>query len=115
MRKQGRLPEALAVYRETILVWQELGQRAAIARTLECFAFVAGAQEQNERAAKLLGAAQALRELIDSSMTSLEHLEYDQAMSQLRVQMDEAALAKAWAEGRGMGMEQALELAEARC
>jgi len=95
----------------TRCAWQELGQRAAVAHELECFAFIAGASGQNERSAKLFGAAEALRELIGSPMTPLERREYDQAVSNLRTQMGEAALAKAWAEGRALTMEQAIEYA----
>ena len=88
-----------------------MGQRAAVAHQLECFAFIAGASRQNERSTKLFGAAEVLRELIGSPMTPLERREYDQAVSNLRARIDETALAKAWAEGRALTMEQAIEYA----
>ena len=110
-RQQGRNLEAAEVYRETTQTWQELGQWAAVAHELECFAFIAGTQNQGERAAKLLGAAEALRELLKSAMVPMERREYDAAVSDLRARMDEDALAKAWAEGRAMDRQQAIQFA----
>ena len=40
-------------------------------------------------------------------MTPFERVEYDREVSDLRANMDEAAFAKAWAEGRALTMEQA--------
>src|SRR5262249_15440261 len=57
-RRQGHFAQAKPLYRETIQEWQQLGHRAAIAHQLECFAFLAKAQEEAERVAKLFGAAE---------------------------------------------------------
>jgi tetratricopeptide (TPR) repeat protein len=43
-RQLGNFEEALALYRETIQEWQEIGHRGAVAHQLECFAFIAKAQ-----------------------------------------------------------------------
>jgi predicted ATPase len=110
-RRQGHLTQAKPLYRETIQEWQRIGHRAAIAHELECFAFIAKAQEQDEHAARLFGAAEALRETINISMTAFERMEYDREISDLRANMDEAIFAKAWAEGRDMTMEQAIAFA----
>jgi tetratricopeptide (TPR) repeat protein len=107
-RRQGHFVEAKPLYRETIQEWQRLGHRAAIAHQLECFAFIAKAQEEVERAAHLFGAAEILRETINIPMTPAERLEYDREVNDLRANMDEAAFMKAWAEGRMLTMEQAI-------
>jgi len=91
--------------------WQKIGHRAAIAHQLECFAFIAKAQEEDERAARLFGAAEALRENINIPMMPTERPEYDREGSDLRANMDEAAFAKAWAEGRALTMDQAIAYA----
>jgi predicted ATPase/class 3 adenylate cyclase len=111
LRQQGEFSEALTLYRKSILVWQELGRRAAVAHELECFAFIAGAQGQPQRAAKLLGAAEALRAACEASMTQEEREEYEQAVSQLRAQTSQADFASAWAEGRALAMEDAIAYA----
>ena len=110
-RETGQHQQAIPMYRETILEWQRLGHRAAIAHQLECFAFIAKAQEQPERAAKLFGAAEVLREKINIAMTSQERIEYDREIADLRTNMDEKAFASHWAEGRSRRMDEAIEFA----
>jgi predicted ATPase/class 3 adenylate cyclase len=110
-RRQGYFVEAKPLYRETIQEWQQIGHRAAIAHQLECFAFIAKVQEEAERAARLFGAAEDLRENINIPMMSPERVEYDREVNDLRANMDESAFAKAWSEGRSMTMEQAIAFA----
>jgi tetratricopeptide (TPR) repeat protein len=111
-RQQGRLSEALALYRETIPVWQELGQQPAVAHEVESLAFIAQAREEFERAARLLGAAEAERERLHAPMTSIEHREYDRNLAALRAQLPAPDLAAAWAAGRAMTMDQAIAYAQ---
>jgi predicted ATPase/class 3 adenylate cyclase len=110
-RRQGHFAQAKPFYRETIQEWQKIGHRAAIAHELECFAFIAKAQEEDQRAAHLFGAAEILRENINIPMMPTERPEYDREVNDLRANMDEAAFSKAWAEGRALTMEQAIEYA----
>jgi hypothetical protein len=110
-RLEGRAEQAEAAYRETILEWQRLGHRAAVAHQLESFALIALAREQPVRAARLLGGAEALRERIDIPMTRFERVEYDQAVEQLELGMGEEAFQRAWGEGRRLSMEAAIQIA----
>jgi predicted ATPase/class 3 adenylate cyclase len=110
-RRQGHFAQAKPLYRETIQEWRKIGHRAAIAHELECFAFLAKAQEEDQRAARLFGAAEILRENINIPMMPAERPEYDREVNDLRANMDEAAFAKAWAEGRALTMEQAVPFA----
>jgi len=110
-RQQGHFAQAKPLYRETLLEWQRLGHRAAIAHELECLAMIAKAQEEDERAAKLFGAAEVLRENIHLPMTDFERVEYEREVNDLRANMDEATLTKAWSEGRALTMEQAIAFA----
>jgi hypothetical protein len=88
-----------------------MGHRGAVAHQLECFAFIAKAQEQGERAVKLMSAAEALREASSSARTPQERIEYDRELAGLRAGMDEETFDLLWAEGRSMTMEQAIEFA----
>jgi len=110
-RQTGNLTQARSIYRETIQDWQELGNRPAIAHQLECFGFLAIADEEPQLAIKLFGAAEALREKAQSPMVDYERVEYDQSIAQLRTMLPEAEFKALWAEGRSMTMEQAIELA----
>jgi hypothetical protein len=110
-RVQGQYPQAESAYRETILEWQRLGHRAAVAHQLECFALLAATRGQPQQAARLFGAAEALRERIDIPMTKFERIEYERQVAGLRAQMEEKAFDLAWAEGRGLSMEGAIQAA----
>ena len=110
-RQLGNFEEALALYRETIQEWQEIGHRGAVAQQLECFAFIAKAQEHGERAVKLMSAAEALREASSSPRTPQERIEYERELAGLRAGMDEKTFNLLWAEGQSMNMEQAIDFA----
>jgi hypothetical protein len=88
-----------------------LGNRSALAHELECFGFLAIADEEPQRAIKLFGAAEALREKIQSPMLANEQIEYDQAVVQLRSILTAAEFNALWAERRSISMEQAIQLA----
>ena len=110
-RQLGNFEEALALYRETIQEWQEIGHRGAVAHQLECFAFIAKAKEDGERAVKLMSAAEALRDASNSPRTPQERIEYENELGSLRAGMDEKAFTSLLAEGHSMNMEQAIEYA----
>ena len=110
-RSEGRFESAESAYRDTILQWKRLGHRAAVAHQLESFAFIAHARQDSGRAARLYGAAEALRERIGIAMTPIEQSEYDGEIARLREGVDAKALAEAWKDGRAMILEQAVAFA----
>jgi len=110
-RLEGHHDKAESLYRETILEWQRLGHRAAVANQLECFAFIAKAHEQTERAIKLLGAAERLREIIQIDMSPMERVEFDREVADLKANLGQKEFTSLWAEGKSMTMEQAIQLA----
>jgi predicted ATPase/class 3 adenylate cyclase len=110
-RNMGDLDKAIEIYTETILIWQDLGHRGAVANQLECFGFIAVEVGQWERAAKLLGAAEALREAADTPMLIYEQKEYDQYLARLKEGAEEDQLEKAWGDGRQLGMAEAVAFA----
>jgi predicted ATPase/class 3 adenylate cyclase len=110
-RHIGDFSQAKKIYRETIKGWQDAGNRAAIAHQMECFAYIAVAEEEPQRAIKLLSAAEALRERANSPMTDNECLDYEQAIGELHSRVGDADFGSLWAEGREMRMDQAIQLA----
>jgi predicted ATPase/class 3 adenylate cyclase len=110
-RLTGDFTRAIESYKQTIVHWQELGSRPAVAHQLECFAMIAVAQKQPQRAARLFGSAEVLREKIGSLMKDYERTEYDPALAQLHSLLGEAYLNALWADGRKMTMDQAIQLA----
>ncbi len=111
-RYEGRYAESHAGYRKTILIWQKLGHRAAVAHQLECFGFLAITQSNFTHAARLYGAAEALRAKINISMNPTEKVEYQKEVEKVTAGINnEKLFDSAWADGRSMTMEQAIELA----
>jgi tetratricopeptide (TPR) repeat protein len=108
-RLEGRHDKAKAMYSETIIEWQRLGHRAAVANQLECFAFIAKAHEQTDRAIKLLGAAERLREIIKIPMSEVEQVEYDREVADLKTNVAEKEFTSIWEVGKSMTMEQAIQ------
>jgi hypothetical protein len=69
------------------------------------------AQKQPGRALRLLSAAEALREAINSPMTGVERTEYDHEVNALRKQVSPEAFDAEWAKGRALTMDQAIDFA----
>jgi predicted ATPase/class 3 adenylate cyclase len=121
-RRLGNYTRALEYYRETITAFRDMGQTGAVSHQLECFGFIALAQNQNqrstpqggsadERALQLFAAANALREKSNTPMTPDEQAYFDEQLKSLRENMDLAKFDAAWSRGYAMKMERAIELA----
>jgi predicted ATPase/class 3 adenylate cyclase len=110
-RELGNYAIALDIYRETIVAFRDMGQTGAVAHQLECFGFIALTQNQNERALKLIAAANALREKGGTPMTPDEQVYFDEQLKVLREKMDKIKFDSIWSNSRALTMEQAIELA----
>ena len=111
LRQEGRIDDARPVYRQAIREWQDLGRRAAVANMLENFAFMARTDGQPERATRLLGAAEAIRDEIHVDMTPWEREEYNRELVLLRQELPSSPLAAEWAAGRAMTLDEAVDYA----
>ena len=96
---------ATALYEESLALRRELGNKHGLAECLEGLAGVAVAQRQLERAARLLGAAETLREATGAPLSPRERVRYDRDVSTVRAGLGEAAFAAAWATGKAMPPE----------
>jgi hypothetical protein len=80
--------------------------RRGIARCLQGLARMAVAHGQGARAARLFGAAEALREAMGIQLSCEEQEECERDFSIARSGLGESAFAAAWVEGRAMPVEQ---------
>lgn len=112
LRRSGEREKALMQYKKTIAGWYDQGHRPAVAHQLECFAYLAMEEMEWSRAARLLGAAEALRQAAISKRMELEQEEYDRAVVQLREQLGEQAWMDEIAMGRLMTVERAVHFAQ---
>jgi predicted ATPase/class 3 adenylate cyclase len=112
LRRQGKWEQALPLYRETILYFRDRGHEPAVANQLECFAYIAIVQKEPEKAGRLLGAAQAIRERTNNPIhLPWETADYEQAMQQLAKIMGDSGRDTALDEGRSMTLEKAVSFA----
>lgn len=114
-RLERQYEQSIALYRDTIEIWRALGNLGAMARCLECIAFIyrAKAEERPPEdrlsslscAAQLLGAAEAIRKENRTPMNPIEQAEYDREMAALRSLAGQkqdtlASYEEAWSIGR---------------
>ena len=103
--------EARALFNEGLTTANEVGDPFNIAFLLEAIAGTAAAEGNQERAARLLGFAEAYRQAKFFPLPRSHRSDYDRPISTIRAALDERAFAAAWAEGRAMTLEQAVEYA----
>ena len=111
VRLQGDYEAASALYEESLSIFRELGDKQGIAYSLEGLATLAVAEGQPERAAQMCSAAESLREAISAPLPPKDREEYDRNLTAMRKTLSEVAFSTAWAAGRAMTLEQAIEFA----
>jgi DNA-binding CsgD family transcriptional regulator len=106
--RRGDTRRALRLFRESLTLSRDQGDQRGIADCLDGLAGVLGALKQPKRAARLLGAAEALREAIGATVWPANAADYARIVSLVRSQLDEPAFAAAWAAGRALPVERAM-------
>jgi tetratricopeptide (TPR) repeat protein len=95
--------------------WSRLGNPGHIAECLEGLAGLATVGGLPERAARLFGAAQALRGDGGPARPPADQLDYDRNVAAARAALGEEAFAAAWAAGRERTREEAIRDALEGC
>jgi len=110
--RQGRLAQARARFRESIHRFAEARITIGVAYCMEGLASLALAENQPERAARLLGWADALREAIGDPRPPVEQRAVGGNLAIIHARLDDAAFAAAYAEGQRLTMEQVIAYSE---
>jgi predicted ATPase/DNA-binding XRE family transcriptional regulator len=108
---QGDAALAVTHLRPALKWANKQGVRACQAWCLAGLGGAAVLDEDPERAARLWGAAEALRQSIGAREAPVSHDLQQRLMAAAREQMGQPAFDAAWAEGQAMTMEQAITLA----
>jgi tetratricopeptide (TPR) repeat protein len=103
-RAAGFFTESLRLSRETGFGWSTLGCLVGLAG-------VSDAHGDHDRAAQLLGAAEALREALGIRRSPHAQARYDRCLASTRGALGDAAFEATWAAGRARTLEQAIEYA----
>lgn len=90
---------------DCITLLQQVRDKRMTAAALEACASLACLAGQPEAAAKLYGAAEAMREQVGSPLRPSEQEEYDRGVTATRDALNEAIFSTAWQEGRVLSLD----------
>ena len=107
----GNYRQTARYYSESLILSGELNNNECIAICLEGYAKLALVQAQPERAARLWGVAEKLREVSGVPLPLADRQEYDGDVALVYDALGEAVFAATWAAGRAMSLEQVLAYA----
>lgn len=107
VRDEGNTTAACEHLRESISILRPRGDRLGIAVCLEGLAAIQAQSHQYERAARLLGAAAALREAIGAPLAPADRPDHERTLAITRAALRQDAFAATWAEGSAMPAEDA--------
>jgi predicted ATPase/transcriptional regulator with XRE-family HTH domain len=99
---------AIALFRESLPRLVDAGNRDAAAHALQGLAAARAALGDARGAARLFGAAAALREAVGAPLAPADRAAHDRDLAATRAALDEAAFAAAWAAGQALPLDQAV-------
>jgi tetratricopeptide (TPR) repeat protein len=108
---QDKSEEAVPLLRDSLISTQKMQDKSGIAASLDSFATVAQRQGQPQRAARLFGAAQKLDETLQTCLSPDGLPGHAQSVLAVRSQLGAATFDVAFAEGRALSMDRAIEYA----
>jgi predicted ATPase len=111
--KRGLFDLALTRYHDALDLLDSVPNKAAIASTFEGIATTLASAGDAHRAARILGAAGALRRTIGSPIFPTERADYDATVEATRATLGEGAFAAEWQIGETMTIERTLQEARA--
>ncbi len=110
--ERGDLPRAAALDAEALELRRDLGDRLSIAFGLESIATTASRAGFTEVGARLFGAAERLREEIDSPVPPSELTRYENGLAATQEAIPEKEFAALWAAGRALSLDDAVAEAQ---
>ncbi len=110
---EGDHARALPLLQENLQIAQALDDKFTLQSSLVGLGSVAASQGQPVRAARLWGAAEAVREAASIHLVPLMRsvANYDHFVATARAQLSDAAFAAAWDEGKSLMLEQVIAYA----
>jgi tetratricopeptide (TPR) repeat protein len=109
--RRGDHGRAKTLLEESLVLCRKLGSIVTVAEGLETLAGLAGALGDAPRAARLWGAADALREVTGSPWAPFERRLHGPYLAAIRSRSDQTVWTKAWEEGRAMALDEAVSYA----
>jgi predicted ATPase/DNA-binding NarL/FixJ family response regulator len=108
--REGEHEQAAVLLGESVTVLQEPREMLGVVN-LDLLAAAVSMRGDHARAARLFGAAEAMREAVSVSLLASVRADYDRGVAAARAGLNEATFYTAWSEGRAMSFEQAVKYA----
>ncbi len=109
--REGNYALARSWYAEFATIVKAIGTRLGMLYLLTACARLAASEGQFERMTQLLGAAEHLSNTMGAPIVPVERIEHERLATISRHELGEDVFVKAWAKGRAMKLEQAIEYA----
>jgi len=107
---EGNFEAGHSYYKESLASALELADKQAISYALDGFAALAAARGNTKQAVQLAGAAEHLRELIDSEPELAERRFRDTYLAKLKAELEETDFTNSYEQGRNLTMEEIMAL-----
>lgn len=107
----GELDRAEGLIKQAIAGLEDLGDLDGVAEGIEALVGAAGAQRRSVRAARLGGAAEALRRSLGIPLADVDRLRLERWLTSPRDELGTEEFSRAWREGGAMTSEQAITYA----
>jgi hypothetical protein len=108
---EGQPRDALASYQESLTYYQQLDNRLGIAESLERVAHVLEGFGQLEEAARLLGAADQLRDVLGAPRSPEAQVAHVRTVKAIRAVLGAQPFDEAWAAGAALPLGDAIPVA----
>jgi len=109
---QGEPVQAERDAHDALAIAAEIEAHLVVSDTLECLATLAGDANSHREAARLFGAAHAIRQRIGEMRFKIWEAGYEASVAALRDAMGEQDFDSAWVEGAGLSTEEAIAYAQ---
>jgi hypothetical protein len=109
--EQGEYGSARTLFRESLELNRELGNKIGVAYSLLGLGLVGVSTGQSEMGAGLLGAVEAMIEEMGTRLENEEQIAYDRATATARNQLGDQTFNLAWQKGHETAIEETIKYA----
>jgi len=109
--RESNFERAIKLCKESLNLNQKVDDPRGMVACVAGFAAIAGAQGKFERAATLMGAVESQLVSFGIRLLYIDKMEYDRNLALLQSELDKRKLAKFWAEGKAMSLDDAIAFA----
>lgn len=106
----GECEEGIRLCEEGLVLFLEAENTRCIPHVLAMSAGPVASQGNPQKAARCLGASEALLAIMGLGLQTIDQFEIERYVAAVKEQIDEATFEAAWAEGRAMSLEEAVSL-----